>query len=161
LRALTLAVAAGAALMLAPWLRVLPAIEAHIPPIRVVLLPRPPILHPHILLCLLTAIAVGWLVLTAVELGRVVARLACVRRFARAAQPASDELARRARRLAPQLRRLPRVVISEGGGIPFVTGILDSTIVLPRDLVESLDAGALDLVLRHEIAHVVRHDVLW
>jgi beta-lactamase regulating signal transducer with metallopeptidase domain len=54
---------------------------------------------------------------------------------------------------------VPRLLISDQTAIPFATGLIRSTIVLPRELVESLERPAMELVLEHELEHVRRGDV--
>ena len=52
------------------------------------------------------------------------------------------------------------ILISNEIEVPFTTGFFKPTILLPADATDWSDTR-LDLVLRHELAHVSRHDVFW
>ena len=53
---------------------------------------------------------------------------------------------------------LPRFVVSDAVSGPIAAGIFGGTVVLPKRLVEQVDATNLADVLVHEVAHVVRRD---
>jgi beta-lactamase regulating signal transducer with metallopeptidase domain len=55
----------------------------------------------------------------------------------------------------------PAVVIVNGSDIPFITGVLQPVLALPISLLRRLRPAALDLVIRHELVHLARRDVLW
>ena len=61
------------------------------------------------------------------------------------------------RPLAKNARR-PRLVASDTVSGPIAAGIFGGTVVLPRNLVDQVDAADLADVLVHEVAHVVRRD---
>lgn len=67
-----------------------------------------------------------------------------------------DLPARAAARLG--LVRVPRVLVGDAG--PAAFGLLRPAVVVPRRLLASLDADALEHVLLHELAHVKRKDLL-
>jgi beta-lactamase regulating signal transducer with metallopeptidase domain len=101
-----------------------------------------------------------WLTAVALAATRTVLGVRTVSAIVARAAPAAGELfevvALRAR--AKQIV-VPRLLISDQTAIPFATGLVRSTIVLPRELVESLERPALELVLEHELEHVRRGDV--
>lgn len=68
----------------------------------------------------------------------------------------------RARKMASGLgiRRQIKVVISSRVTIPIVWGLFRPVVILPRK-VRQWPAPFLDMVLRHELAHIKRYDVLW
>lgn len=71
--------------------------------------------------------------------------------------PWSDELARAAERVRPG--RFVDLVMSDREHVPFTTGILRPTIVLPRSARE-WDRERRRVVLLHELAHVRRRDLV-
>lgn len=77
-------------------------------------------------------------------------------------QPASD-----LQRLAAQIQnrlavhRVVDVKISDDVTSPFVCGLLKSTIILPRMLMQQLSLGEVSALLSHEMAHLRQHDLLW
>ena len=88
------------------------------------------------------------------------ARLARVLRLATQADSRLGELiAEIAERLG--LQRTPSVILTRIDCSPFVCGILQPTLVLPRKLTDSLEESQLRQVLLHELAHVKRRDLLW
>ena len=56
-------------------------------------------------------------------------------------------------RLAP-----PRLFVSRSGKIPYCCGILRPAIVIPEDVAE--ESRLLGFCLKHELAHIVRRDLL-
>jgi beta-lactamase regulating signal transducer with metallopeptidase domain len=59
------------------------------------------------------------------------------------------------------LVRAPRVMTTDLDCSPFVCGIVRPTLVLPRELADTLAAGDLAQVVAHELAHVQRRDLAW
>ena len=55
----------------------------------------------------------------------------------------------------------PVLFVSESCGGPVVFGALRTSVVLPAKLLEQPDLKRLELVLRHELAHVRRGDLVW
>ena len=58
------------------------------------------------------------------------------------------------------IRRPVAVRLSSDCSVPLVAGILRPAILVPRDIVDRLDARELEAVLIHELNHVARHDIL-
>jgi beta-lactamase regulating signal transducer with metallopeptidase domain len=79
------------------------------------------------------------------------------------ATPAEAPLAEVVRQTADQLalRRTPRAVLTDVDCSPFVCGIRQPVVVLPRALAATLSPTELKHVLLHELAHVQRHDLVW
>lgn len=59
------------------------------------------------------------------------------------------------------LRRAPRIGITECTVSPFVFGVCNPVVILPRQLVERADDGQVAAVLAHEFAHLRRFDPLF
>ncbi|MCL4695412.1 MAG: M56 family metallopeptidase, partial [Candidatus Hydrogenedentes bacterium] len=59
------------------------------------------------------------------------------------------------------LRRAPRIGVTECSVSPFVFGVFQPVVILPRQLVERADDGQLAAVLAHEFAHLRRFDPLF
>jgi len=57
-----------------------------------------------------------------------------------------------------ELRRSPRLLISQRISIPLAAGFVRPAVILPSDLAESMNREALRAVLRHELAHLARRD---
>jgi len=110
-------------------------------------------------LSLLMLWAAGALVVMAREM---VAHVA-VARSQRRAEPITDqawssELAELSERL--HLMRSVRLLVSPDGDLPAVTGIRRPAILLPGDY-RDWSPERRRLVLLHELAHVIRHDLAW
>ena len=162
-RALILSLLLSNALLLAPWIRVLwPSVPARLAPVRVILLPAPASLDAHAMCCLAEAIGAMWLVLVFWSSIRTVHQLTQLRRTARLGRPARGALLDRVRLTAAQMRiDAPAVVVVDSSDVPFVTGAFKPTLVVPRFLLGHLQPAALDFVIRHELAHLVRKDLHW
>ena len=78
----------------------------------------------------------------------------------RTTQAAPDELLQRARRLGRVLglRALPRIRVTNDLVTPMLIAVPTPTIVLSRQLIESLGDTELDGLLSHELAHARRGD---
>ncbi|MFG0284896.1 MAG: M56 family metallopeptidase [Phycisphaerales bacterium JB039] len=57
------------------------------------------------------------------------------------------------------LRTMPTIIVSGRCASPMATGILDPAVILPASM-EQADELELQLVLRHELAHIARRDCL-
>ncbi|MDA1229367.1 MAG: M56 family metallopeptidase [Planctomycetota bacterium] len=110
-----------------------------------------------------------WLLLLAIVYvcGVIVALLAVARQFARVrkvvhqARSASMETQERATVLCKRLKmKLPGVLVSDNGDSPFATGVLRPVVVLPRNMIDSLETDQLDIVLAHELVHIRRRDLV-
>ena len=162
-RVLTLSLLLANALWLAPWMRIAwPTMPATVVPLGAVLLPAPALLDVHAICCLTEAIGGVWLALVSWTGARTLAQLARLRRYALTGQPAPDEMIERVRFIATEMRiEPPGVVVVNCSEIPFLTGVWKPVLALPCSLFNRLDSAALDLVIRHELAHLIRKDVLW
>lgn len=109
----------------------------------------------------LAAAAVALLAIAAVFTARLAVHLREVARIRREAATAggdaAEALARVARRLG--LRVAPVLLLSDEAEGPFATGVWRPAVVIPRGLVERLDAPSLDAVLAHELLHHRRRDL--
>jgi beta-lactamase regulating signal transducer with metallopeptidase domain len=97
-----------------------------------------------------------------IVLGALLADVVCGRRLIRASTAVAEGLLHErfavvARRMG--LRRMPRIWVSTDAEGPLAFGLFRRHIVLPARLTED-GAGALDVVVAHEMAHHVRGD-LW
>jgi len=66
----------------------------------------------------------------------------------------------RRRACAIGMKVLPTVAYCERIAVPVVVGIVKPTIVLPATLLTGLEPGQLEAIITHELAHVVRFDLL-
>ncbi|NOT32936.1 MAG: M56 family metallopeptidase [Candidatus Eisenbacteria bacterium] len=77
-------------------------------------------------------------------------------------EPETDELAARVRAAATRLAmRPPRVVVSRTATSPYVWGMRSPVLVMPAGWTARLDDRSMQLLLRHELAHVRRGDTRW
>jgi beta-lactamase regulating signal transducer with metallopeptidase domain len=87
-----------------------------------------------------------------------------VRRLCGSSEPSqSMKLQQTSRREADRLgiRRLPRIRFSSRTDGPLLAGIWRPMILLPTGALELFDDCELRLMLRHELAHLKRRDLLW
>ncbi|OQA38554.1 MAG: Regulatory protein BlaR1 [Acidobacteria bacterium ADurb.Bin340] len=107
-------------------------------------------------------IVAAWSLGALVALTRLAAGWAWLHRLRRRALPASPDwearLARLARRMG--LRRVPGLRLCGTLGGPVVQGWWRPVILMPPALLLNLDAGLLEALLAHELAHLRRHDPL-
>jgi beta-lactamase regulating signal transducer with metallopeptidase domain len=94
------------------------------------------------------------------RLVRINIQLSRLRKNSRVAEPAFQELARK---IQTQLKvhQAPRIRISDTVQSPFVFGLWQPTIMLPKTLVHKLSPGEAAALLSHEIAHLRQHDLFW
>jgi beta-lactamase regulating signal transducer with metallopeptidase domain len=112
---------------------------------------------------LLTWLALAWWCTSLAVLVTFVLRQREVRRLVRGSRPcANSELRRRFRVLAREsgIRGSVELRVHRELGSPATAGLLRSVVLVPEALFARLDADALEWVLRHELAHVRRRDVL-
>ena len=83
-------------------------------------------------------------------------------RLCRKADPASEVIQERARRLARRLRlrKVPRVVIHPSLAEPCLCGLYRPVILLPGPWIAAASPERLDAILAHELAHARRLDPL-
>jgi beta-lactamase regulating signal transducer with metallopeptidase domain len=107
---------------------------------------------------------IGWAVVVAVQIAAIGRQWRLLAQMLRQAAPAADgALLALVAELCDLigLQRPPRVLIVEGDGSPFVCGAWRPAMVLPEQLVRSIDRDPLRAVLLHELAHIKRRDLLW
>ena len=103
-----------------------------------------------------------WAAVALLLIARLIHGTLAVQRIVRNAKPlADDDWNDRLYDVADRLgiARAPRVVKSESIHVPFATGLLNATIVLPAEC-DSWTPGQRDAVLIHELGHVRRRDLL-
>jgi len=81
----------------------------------------------------------------------------------RATGPPSPELIQLAGQIQQRLgvRGEVKVQVSDAIVSPFVCGLVQPVIILPRALLRDLGPGEASALLSHEIAHLRRHDLAW
>ena len=113
----------------------------------------------------------GWFVVAlavvsaAVVVGKIVAARLRFARLKLLAEPLPARLEHAIERASAELGIAVPTVLYLDVGAPIATTVFRRTILLSRGFTEPLDDADLELVARHEIAHVQRHDatagVLW
>ena len=116
-------------------------------------------------------VRLGWFVgaLAAISAGVVIGKVSLARlRFARlkaVAEPMPARLESALQRAAVELGITVPTVLYLDLAAPIATTVFGRTILLSRGFIEPLDDPDLELVVRHELAHVRHHDatvgVLW
>ncbi|HWO12966.1 MAG TPA: M56 family metallopeptidase [Polyangiaceae bacterium] len=105
-----------------------------------------------------SAIALLWLVAVGIGLIQLANAFSRLRRAHAGAARADGRVRRRAELIAGQLGiRTPRVLVSAGSSLPFSMGCWAPTVVLPASAVEAAERD-LEFMLRHELAHIARGD---
>jgi beta-lactamase regulating signal transducer with metallopeptidase domain len=105
----------------------------------------------------------GWGVVVLAHLARLICQRNRLVRLLRQSAPAEAALAELAGETAGRLGlwERPQAVVTEADCSPFVCGIRQPVVVVPRRLAASLSASELGQVLLHELAHVRRRDLFW
>jgi beta-lactamase regulating signal transducer with metallopeptidase domain len=104
---------------------------------------------------------IAWVIGALVMLMLALWRIIRFRRLLTSATPADDELVAIASELADQLglQRLPALRLTDGRIPPLLYGGLRrAVILLPRQLLATLDAESRRTLLAHELAHIARRD---
>ncbi len=111
-----------------------------------------------------------WALLVAVWLGgccweaiRLLQLQVHLRRIARRAFAASSPVQALARQIQVEFNidQSVEVRVSDAITSPFLCGVLEPTILIPRRLAEDLPPAELKALLSHELAHQCRHDLAW
>lgn len=102
----------------------------------------------------------GWAMIVVWQLVGLLRLRLRLDRLLRDAKPGDRELVALLEDLAGQLclRRVPRIVLTTNGGSPFVCGLRRPYLVLPKNVLSSLDDAQLRQVMLHELAHLKRRD---
>ena len=102
----------------------------------------------------------GWIIPAAFRLTRLMVEVGRVRQLKRGSSPAPEEVCRcfEHLRAAMGVRRPVVVRIGPADTVPFVAGFLHPIVVLPKGHGMPQSIGDVTQVLRHELAHVRRHD---
>lgn len=103
-----------------------------------------------------------WCIGVGVVLTRTVSQLLYDRRLLRRCLPVSIELTCWATAIAQQMKMRHQICLlaSPDQAGPAATGFFRPKVVLPSRLLQSLPAEQLELVLRHELTHIQRGDIL-
>lgn len=104
-----------------------------------------------------------WMIGAAAMLARLCASLHRVRAIISSAKPLSDSIVTEllnAECRDAGIRRDVAIKSHSSVDTPFAAGLFHPVIVVP-DATERIDTVSLKLMLRHEVAHVARFDVLW
>jgi beta-lactamase regulating signal transducer with metallopeptidase domain len=103
---------------------------------------------------------IAWLAVAAGLVGRlIVATVRFERRLARTGRPAGPALAATFAEACRQMRRRPRLLITDAVATPAVCGVLRPRVLVPTALADTLAGERARLVFLHELAHVRCHDV--
>lgn len=99
-------------------------------------------------------------VFAAFRLVRLQVQLSRLRKEASLASPSLQMLVREIQTRLGVQRKIG-VRVSDSVTSPFVCGLLKPMIMLPGKLAQTLSSGEVSALLRHEIAHFRRHDLVW
>jgi beta-lactamase regulating signal transducer with metallopeptidase domain len=99
----------------------------------------------------------GW---EAIRLLRLHCRLRQIVGRAPAADASVQSLARQIR-TELKIARCVRVRVSDAISSPFLCGLIEPTILIPRRLAQDLPPAEINALLSHEMAHQCRHDLVW
>jgi beta-lactamase regulating signal transducer with metallopeptidase domain len=107
-----------------------------------------------------TVLVALWCLLTFLRLGLLAWQCRWLHFLKRRSLPASDALNRQFRTLAEEMRlkRKPRLLMCPENTAPMAVGFWDPAVLLPAKAFEDVPDLQLGHVLRHELAHVRRHD---
>ncbi len=105
----------------------------------------------------------GWCVVVTLQISRLAWQRVRLSGLLERASPADGRVQQLVGDAAEKLglRCNLRAVLTEFDCSPFVCGILQPVLVLPRDVLNSLDETQLRQVLLHEVAHVKERDLVW
>jgi len=100
----------------------------------------------------------GWAAIVVLQIGRLAIQRVRLARLLGHTVTGDERLVAAVGQVAARLKldSVPRVVTTELDCSPFVCGIVRPTLVLPRELAETLNATQREQVVAHELAHVKR-----
>jgi beta-lactamase regulating signal transducer with metallopeptidase domain len=106
---------------------------------------------------------VAWAAIVLLQVARLVWQRVRLARILRGCEPADLQLAEIVDRLGERLglARRPRLLATDLASSPFVCGLLQPALVVPRELAATLARADLEQVVAHELAHVARRDLVW
>ena len=120
--------------------------------------------QPSSTFALLPAMFFAWMAIAACRLLRIAAACRNAESLRKRCRPSDDirlfDSLARFSRLAG-LVRPPQLLATVGEGSPLLVGIRHPAIVLPKTTLERLTSSERDLVLGHELAHIVRRDLFF
>jgi len=101
-----------------------------------------------------------WTLLAALRLGKLTGECWWLRSLKRRGAAPPDALSRAFGALCRQMRmrREPRLLVVPGSAAPMAVGYRNPAVVLPANLLTQSADGALEPILRHELAHLRRGD---
>ncbi|NOZ39026.1 MAG: M56 family metallopeptidase [Planctomycetes bacterium] len=109
-----------------------------------------------------TGLLAVWLTVVAYQIARVLAQRKSLRRLLHQAQPAKNQEALVVECAAALgLPRPPTTQQIDADVSPFVCGVWQPILVLPKSLVDSATPTRLRQIVLHELAHIRRRDLLW
>ena len=110
-----------------------------------------------------SCLVIGWLLVVVAEFAVLAWQRVALLRLLRDAAPATESLRALVGELAGQLglRRAPAAVVTDADSSFFACGAWRPVLVLPKNLLSTLDSARLRQVLLHELAHVKRLDLIF
>jgi hypothetical protein len=165
-RALTLVLLAGAALVAVPMLRRVSnaGADVYLPDwlVQAALSGGVGLETPFGEISPLAVVGAAWLAIALTAAVRIGVGLTSLRAVLVRSESARASLVEQLEEVARSWQlSSPRLVISQDSAIPFTTGVLRPTIVLPRALIDRLTSAEVSLILRHELAHIERADLVY
>lgn len=123
-------------------------------------LPRVPsvtVAPPALLTAALFAL---WMLAAAALLVRLTIALLALERLKRDALPLGMDYRERLEQWqrASGNDRDVRICVTEGIEVPVAVGLFDAMVLLPKHLLDTLEAAEIDQISLHELAHLLRHD---
>jgi beta-lactamase regulating signal transducer with metallopeptidase domain len=104
-----------------------------------------------------------WAAIVLLQVGRLGVQRIRLSRLLAKVQPCDEGLVAMVRQVAArlQLKRAPKVVLTDLDCSPFVCGMGRGILVLPRELLAVLAPQELLEVIAHELSHLKRRDLVW
>ena len=108
-------------------------------------------------------VGIGYLAIALVRLMRLGIQWWWLQQMLGKAQPADSQVSTFCAAVANrwQLKRCPRIVVSDKIEIPLAAGVLHPVIVLPAGFWDRLSPVELQFVISHECSHIAEHDLHW